>query len=101
MSHEKRVLILQHIQENPPGLIGDILHMHNIAYDVAHVTKQSLPDPTEYDAVVVVGGSQHVYDEDKKPYGMHEEELICTTLEQDACGKFLHLFSVRLCLLLL
>ena len=32
MSEKPRVLILQHIAENPPGRIGEILQEYNIPY---------------------------------------------------------------------
>ncbi|MGZ3608890.1 MAG: hypothetical protein ACXWPS_10840 [Ktedonobacteraceae bacterium] len=50
MSDKKRVLVLQHIHENPAGRVGAILDENEVFYHLIHVGKDHLPDPTRYDA---------------------------------------------------
>ena len=79
----KRVLAIQHVQENPPGLVGEVLEEHNIPYDVIQATDDHFPDLTAYSAIVSFGGTQHVYLEKQEPYIAHEEELIRQALKRD------------------
>ena len=83
MQDKQRVLILQHIVENPPGRVGDILDEHKIPYDALHVGQDHLPDPATYDALIVLGGSQHVYDRHKYPYTIHEEIYLHNVIRQE------------------
>ncbi len=70
MPDKQRVLVLQHIHENPAGPIGAILDEYEIFYHLIHVGKNHLPDPSRYDAIVVLGGAAHVYDKHRYPYRM-------------------------------
>jgi hypothetical protein len=51
------VLILEHILENPAGREGAILDEYETFYHLIHVGRDHLPDPTRYDAIVVLGGA--------------------------------------------
>ncbi|HYL42556.1 MAG TPA: type 1 glutamine amidotransferase [Ktedonobacteraceae bacterium] len=82
MSEKKRVLILQHILDNPAGRVGDILDEHEIFYDLIHVGRDNLPDPGEYQALVVLGGSEHVYDKRRYLYTLHEEACLYQAIKQ-------------------
>ena len=73
MLDKKQVLVLQHFQENPPGRVGDLLEEHGIAYSVVQVGTDHLPDPTKCQALIALGGTQHLYDKHKYPYTVHEE----------------------------
>ncbi len=70
---KKRVLVLQHFYENPAGRVGNLLDEHGIPYDNIHVGTDALPDLKRYQALIVLGGTQHLYDKNKYPYTMHEE----------------------------
>ncbi len=60
MSAKKRVLVLQHIHENPAGRVGAILDEYATFYHLIHVGRDHhLPDPARYDALVVLGGAAH------------------------------------------
>jgi len=83
MSDEKRVLILQHIEENPPGRVGDILQENMIPYDNMCVGKDPLPDLSIYHALIILGGTQHVYDKDKYPYTAREEAYLHRAIRQE------------------
>jgi GMP synthase-like glutamine amidotransferase len=79
----QRVLILQHVWENPEGQIGTILRSYDIAHEVVCVETEPLPDPTAYAAIVAFGGTQHVYQEEKYPYFEREKALIRQAVEQN------------------
>lgn len=83
MPDKQRVLVLQHIPENPAGRVGDILNEHNIPYDDIHVGTDHLPDPTQYQAIIVLGGSQHLYDKNRYPYTVHEEIYLHHAIRQE------------------
>lgn len=79
----KRVLAIQHASVNPPGLLGDILTKHTIACDVIQAEEGKFPsDTTPYQAVVIFGGLEHVYDEPHLPHITQEKRLIQHVLEQ-------------------
>lgn len=79
----KRVLALQHIQENPPGLVGEVLQKHGIDYQVIQVTSEPIPDPKTYDAVIAFGGTQHIYDEKSYPFSINEDARVRDAVEND------------------
>lgn len=79
----KRVLALQFIWEDPPGYLGEIMREHGILYEVVKVDEAPVPDPTEYDAFIAMGGPQHVGVDDKDPYLAGVEEAIRKAVEQD------------------
>lgn len=57
----KRVLALQHVWDDPPGFLGEILHEYGIACDVVDVERETIPDPRNYQAIIIMGGPQHLY----------------------------------------
>jgi GMP synthase (glutamine-hydrolysing) len=64
----KRVLALEFTWDDPPGYLGDILQEHDIACEVVKVEETPVPDPTDYDAMIAMGGPQHVGQNDRYPY---------------------------------
>jgi GMP synthase (glutamine-hydrolysing) len=78
----KRVLALQHIWDDPPGYLGEIMEEYGIACDIVKVEEQVLPDLDGYDAVIVLGGPQHVYD-GQLPYLTAEKALLRAAVERD------------------
>jgi hypothetical protein len=42
----KQVLALQHVWDDPPAYLEEILREHEIACDIREVEKEALPDPT-------------------------------------------------------
>lgn len=73
----KRVLALQHILENPPGLVGEILQKHSIDYQVVQVADEPIPDPQLYAVMIAFGGTQHIYDEKNYAFSIHEDASVC------------------------
>ncbi len=79
----KRVLALQFIWDDPPGYLGEIMQEHDILCEVIDVEEAPVPDPTEYDAFIAMGGPQHVGDNDKYPYLIGVESAIRRAVEKD------------------
>jgi GMP synthase (glutamine-hydrolysing) len=82
MTDKKHVLVLQHFYENPPGRVGDLLQEHEIPYDTIHVGIDHLPDPAGSAAIIVLGGTQHLYDKHRYPYTVHEEIYLHSAILQ-------------------
>jgi len=74
--NKQRVLALQHVEINPPGLVGEILHENNIPYDIVQVTTEALPHPASYNAIFIFGGTQHIYNTEQYPWLKQEEEMV-------------------------
>jgi GMP synthase (glutamine-hydrolysing) len=79
----QKVLILQHMQENPKGFVGSLLDEYHITHEVINVEKEVLPDPTNYTAIIAFGGDQHVYDEHLYPYFAKEKVLLQQIIKQN------------------
>lgn len=73
MIDKKHVLVLQHFHENPPGRVGELLKEYSIPFDIIHIGQEQLPNPKQYRAIIVLGGTQHLYNKAKYPYTIHEE----------------------------
>jgi GMP synthase-like glutamine amidotransferase len=69
------------MQEDPKGFVGALLDEYAIASDVVDVEKETLPDPTQYAAIIVLGGDQHVYDDQTYPYFRQEKVFIQQVIE--------------------
>jgi len=79
----KRVLALQHIWDDPPGILGEIMEARGIAYDVVNVEETPIPDLNAYDALIVLGGSQNADEDDRYPYLTQEKRLLRQVVAQD------------------
>ena len=77
----KRVLVFQHNWDDPPGYLGEILEEQGIAYDVVNVEKEAVPNPTAYEAIISMGGSQHVYE--PLPYLEQEKMALLKAIEEE------------------
>ena len=79
----KRVLALQFSWDDPPGYLSEIMQGHDIFYEVVEVEKTAVPDATEYDAIIAMGGPQHVGDDEQYPYLFGAESAIRKAVEKD------------------
>ena len=79
----KRVLALQFCWDDPPGYLGDIMQEHDIFHEVVEVDKYPVPDPTKFDAILAMGGFQHVGDNETYPYLVGVESAIRKAVEDD------------------
>jgi len=72
-----RVLVLQHIACEPPGVFEDVLHergvdLHRVELDEG----DPLPDWREFDAIVAMGGPMSVNDDAELPWLTGEKRAI-------------------------
>jgi GMP synthase-like glutamine amidotransferase len=72
----KRVLALQHVWDDPPAYLEEILHAHQIACETIEVQTMPLPDPASYQAIVLMGGPQHIYADEEQAYLAREKALV-------------------------
>lgn len=79
----KRVLALQQTWDDPPGYLEEILHEHGIICETIEVEKTPLPDPTGYQAIVVLGGPQHLYADTHLSYIAQEQALLRQAVARD------------------
>ena len=79
----REVLILQHDVDNPKAQIGVLLDAYHIEHTVIDSTKDPLPDPTAYTAVIALGGAQHSYAEQEYPYLAQEKRWLCQVIKQN------------------
>lgn len=79
----KRILLLEHEEDNPEGYVGQLLEEYAIPADIIRVDLEALPDPAHYSAIIAFGGAQHVYEADKYPYFEPEKALLRASVEQD------------------
>lgn len=83
MSNLPKVLILQHDVDCPKAHIGVLLDTYGIAHDVVNSTKDPLPGPAAYAAIVALGGAQHSYAEQEYPYLAQEKIWLRQVIAQD------------------
>lgn len=64
------VLVFQHVQHEPPGLIGDVLAERGHRLEIKRSKRDALPErlPDRYGALVVMGGPQAVYERERNPW---------------------------------
>jgi len=72
-----RILVFQHVRTEHPGSFADVMRaravtMHQVILDEG----EPIPEPTGYDALLVLGGPQDVWEEDKFPYLATEKTFI-------------------------
>ncbi len=79
----QRILVLQHAWDCPLGTLGEILQERNITCDILNVEEERIPAPDAYNAIIALGGPQHVYEAEKYPYFASEKELIRAAIERD------------------
>jgi GMP synthase-like glutamine amidotransferase len=79
-----RVLVLQHIACEPPGVFEDVLRergaeLHRVEVDEG----DALPDPHAFDAIVAMGGPMSATDDDELPWLADEKRLIAEAVRAD------------------
>ena len=72
-----RVLVLQHIACEPPGVYEDVLREHAVELVRVEIDEgESLPELRDVDAIVAMGGPMSVNDETEQPWLVDEKRLI-------------------------
>lgn len=79
----RRVLALQHVWDDPPGYLAEILRVHEIVCETIEVEKTPLPDPTPYQAIVLMGGPQHLYADEQPAWFEQEKALLRQAVAED------------------
>jgi GMP synthase (glutamine-hydrolysing) len=79
----KRVLALQHVWDDPPAYLTEILREHGIACDTVEVEKMPVPEPVSYQAIILMGGPQHLYADEHLAYFRQEKALLRQAVAED------------------
>lgn len=79
----KRVLALQHVWDDPPGYLGELMEKHGIRCDIVDVEQEAIPTLNGYDALLSLGGWQHAYDDEQFPYLKREKGVIREAIAQE------------------
>lgn len=82
-SAQLKVLILQHEEPTPPGLVGDWLREHGAQVETLRIDLEDrLPDPTDYDLIVSLGSEFAAFD-DHLPFVTREADLMRDAVDAD------------------
>ncbi len=77
----RRVLVFQHMELAHPGIFRDCLCADGIAWDVVALEAGGAIPPLEgYDALLVMGGAQDVWQEEEHPWLRPEKQAIRTAV---------------------
>ena len=77
MPDPHRILVLQHIACEPPGVFEDVLRERGAALRKVELDeREPLPDWQEFDAIVAMGGPMSTNDEAELPWLVDEKRLI-------------------------
>lgn len=72
-----RILVFQHIDVEHPGTLREFFDEDGVRWDVVHLDRgNSIPDLALYDCMLVMGGPQDVWQEDKHPWLAPEKAAI-------------------------
>lgn len=73
----KRILVLQHLAVEHPGIFRDYMREADITWDTVELDEgDALPTLERYDAVIAMGGPMDVWDEDDLPWLRAEKAVI-------------------------
>lgn len=79
-----KLLLLQHIACEPPGAYEDeLLERGATLFRVRVDRGDPLPNPSDFDGIIAMGGPMGAYDEDRLPWLSAEKELIAAAVEAD------------------
>jgi len=79
-----RVLVIMHVENEGPGVFGELLRAAGAEVLVARLhLGDALPDPRELDAVLSMGGPMNVYEEQRYPFLRDETRFLQIAAEQN------------------
>ncbi|MBI5043845.1 MAG: type 1 glutamine amidotransferase [Nitrospirae bacterium] len=80
-----KALILQNASHEGPGTIENYLKENKIPYTIVDLAKKGykIPDASDYNALIVMGGPMNVYETDEFPYLIEEEKIIKKAIEKN------------------
>jgi len=72
-----KILVLQHVVNEHPGVFRDFLRQDGFSWDTIELDEgQEIPDLEPYDFMIVMGGPQDVWQEDRYPWLCDEKAAI-------------------------
>jgi GMP synthase-like glutamine amidotransferase len=72
-----KILVLQHVDVEHPGIFRDFLKADGLTWDTVEIDAgETLPDVAGYDLMIVMGGPQDVWQEEKFPWLADEKAAI-------------------------
>lgn len=91
----RTVLVFQHHPDEDPGMLGALLEEAGFGLHVVELDAgQAIPDLEAFDLLLVMGGPQHVWEEDEHPWLVQEKAAIAawvSELERPCLGVCLGL----------
>ena len=80
-----RLLVLQHIDAEHPGIFRDFMAGDGVRWDAVHLDHgDSIPSLDGYDAMMVMGGPMDVWEEDDHPWLEAEKAAIAEAVRERA-----------------
>jgi GMP synthase (glutamine-hydrolysing) len=70
------ILILKNVPEEGPGTIEDFLYGEKKEYRITDLSSEDIPEPDDFDILVILGGHMSVNDADRYPFIHQEMELV-------------------------
>lgn len=72
-----KILVLQHLDVEHPGIFRDFMRADGLTWDTIELDAgEAIPDVSIYDLMLVMGGPQDVWQEDRHPWLKYEKEAI-------------------------
>ncbi len=70
-------LVVQHADWETPGkLLVQTAQQVDVRLEIAHIYRQSIPDPMAFDALLLLGGPPNVHEEKRYPFLKEEKRLL-------------------------
>ena len=90
-----RAVVLQHLEDEGPGLFGKFLDDHRIGYDCIKLhAGESIPTPDEHDIMLVMGASQpSAIGQPSKSKNAPPRRRSCILSQPIPASKFVGLFD--------
>jgi GMP synthase-like glutamine amidotransferase len=77
------VLIIKHIEIEGPGRLGEFLKRSSVDVKILELEKgETLPDPSDCQAIISLGGPMNVYETDRYPFLSMEADFLKEAIER-------------------
>ena len=78
------LLVLQHVECEGPGYIEDFAAERGLEMEIVRLfDREPIPDPGDFQAMIVMGGPMNVYEEEKYPWLVSENAAIQKAIRAD------------------
>ncbi len=79
-----KFLVLQHVDWETPGkILFDAAQETDLGLEITKIDQQAAPDPTGFDALLLLGGPPNVHEEKRYPFLQEEKRLLRAWLAMD------------------